>query len=264
MAWGGMSLVLTAFAVGSGMAGYGPFAIVCALLASAIAADYMTGLRNPTGIAERALFFRWLQTHRSPRAGFLFWATLMLAASGEQLLLQDALGNFEAAVYRYGIVYASVHEGEYWRLLMGGLFHSGPAHFLNNYFFLLFVGTLAWGLIGSTQSIVIFGVGCIVGALAQMRFGAAGFDAYFGVSAGIFALHGAPIACAVLDNRLAPKGFLTLLVGIFVISAAGSELLSAKAATAAHMAGFAVGALLAMTMRISASARTRLARREPA
>jgi membrane associated rhomboid family serine protease len=242
--WGALGLILCLTAFLGGARRHLPFAILCFLVTATFLVDYANGLKHPTAVAERALYFRWLQTARSPRTGFAFFVALMVVAGVAQLVLQSRLGSLDAFVEAYGIVFTTVREGEMWRLATGIFIHSGSAHFLSNLFLLALIAPIAWGVVGGVTSTAIFLFACMAGAAAQMQFGTTDFDSYLGVSPGVFALFGVVLVYGAFEKKLLPRGLGWLLAGLVLVSGVGAQLVSGKSASVAHLTGFLLGGVL--------------------
>ncbi|ALV08837.1 rhomboid family protein [Roseateles depolymerans] len=245
--WTGFCLVLIGLALMTRTPRYASYALLFGLVAATIATDYFAALRTASGIGERALFFRWMQTAAAPRVGLVAWSLLLGLSGATQLLLQDRLGSLESVVEQYGIVYSEVlQQGQWWRVLSGSFLHAGLAHYANNAMLLLFTGPIVWGLFGAGRSLIIFASGTVVGPLAQMAFGTPEFDSYLGLSSPVLAMFGLLIASAWRNPRVLPKGFPLTLIGIVTVSVVGAELLSERVASSAHVAGLAVGVLFGL------------------
>lgn len=237
---------LTGFALGLFLLTHskqaGGYAVVLGLMALAMGIDSFRALRDANGLAERALFFFWLQSARSFKVGLVVWVTVLLAAGAIQIVLQEKLGGFEPLIESYGAVYSRITNGQLWRLVSGPFFHSDLPHYLANAALALFIGPLAWALFGPATC-SLFLVGSVAGVAIQMQFGSTIYDSYVGMSAGIFALFGFVVASSVFERKLLPIGFGLICAWIALISTVGTELISAGAATAAHIAGFATGSV---------------------
>jgi hypothetical protein len=203
-------------------------------------------LHNEHGIFERAVFFFWIRTDKCAHNAFIFWVSLMLLVGCFQLLLQYLLGGMDALFHNYGMMYPAVRAGELWRLAIGPFFHYTLLHFFVNLFLLALIGTTAWALRGG-KTVIIFIIGNICGAFAQLTWGGQLFDNYGGVSAGIYALFGFIIASNVLERKLLPKGLGIFLMGLAVVGIASSELLSQNMACVAHLTGAVIGIMIAFT-----------------
>lgn len=215
--------------------------VIVAGVATISGVDYFLYLRSPEVLGKRAQFFFWAHTNKSVRFGFLIWITIMIVAGSIQWIFNNNLG-FDATIERYGLIYTSVKSGELWRLITGPFFHSGPVHFINNALCMLFLGPLLWARIGYI-SLFVFFFGNICAALAPAVLGSTTYDAYLGISGGVFSFFGALITDGILTPGLLPPGLPLLIIGITAISAVGAELLSPNAASLAHVVGLLCGVL---------------------
>ncbi|MBL8510166.1 MAG: rhomboid family intramembrane serine protease [Betaproteobacteria bacterium] len=216
-------------------------------LSLTIYADYRIGWGNVTGASERAKFFSWLQISKVGRLGFAFWSALSILIGVAQWMLFVYFGDWNTVLERFSFVFANFANGEYWRLPIGFIFHGNLIHFLNNAFLLVFIGVISWAILGAKISIGSFLLGNWTSLLAQMIWvnwwGHSG-DACWGMSGGIFSLLGLVVISATFDRQILPKGFLILLVNVFLMTSIVSEILSSRTATVAHIAGFGTGLAL--------------------
>ncbi len=217
--------------------------------AAMFAADLAGPLSSVAGIDERARFVYWFRTRPANRIGVIFWSALITGAGVAQYRLVQRLGGHAAVFHAYGVMYGDVRAGEWWRLLTGPFLHYTPMHFLQNFLFLILVGAVAWAVLGAASSIATFVAGNILGAIAQMQFGAQLYDSVGGVSGGVYALLGLIVVYGALRRGSLPQGLATLVLILAVTGVGMSELASVTTATTAHVAGFisgcAIGALLA-------------------
>jgi membrane associated rhomboid family serine protease len=82
-----------------------------------------------------------------------------------------------------------------------------------------------------------------------MRFGTGSYEAFVGVSGGLFAMYGTVLAAAWFTNRLLPPGMLAVCAAVAVTSLIGASLLSANMANVAHVAGLLFGAASSLIVR---------------
>jgi len=214
------------------------------MMLAAFANDAFGSLGQPRGLTERSQFFFWIQTSRPAKGGLVFWLTFAFLIGTVQLVLQNELGGRDRLLDTYGAVYAHVRSGEYWRVLIGPLFHSGLPHFSINVLLLLVVGPITWAVLGPVSALAFF-IGNAVGMLAQMFFGDGRFDSFLGISPGVFSLLGLLVASATINRSLWPQGFALLCAWSAAISIFAADLLSNRAATTAHIAGIIAGATAA-------------------
>lgn len=212
-------------------------------LGATTAADYYVGLSSRDGLAQRALFFYWLKTNPSARIGFLAWLAIALGVGALQLLLQWQLGGIDETFHRFGTMYSDVRAGQYWRLLSGPYLHYSILHYLNNAILLIFAGTMASTLLGRS-AFIMFVLGNVITAVAQMMLGGTAFDNYGGISGGIYTLLGMLIVAGAGRRQLFAKGLWLLIVNLTILGMVASEALSGHAATAAHLSGLLLGGLV--------------------
>lgn len=217
-------------------------------LAGATAADYYVGLRSRDGLAQRALFFYWLKTDLSAKVGFLAWLTIAIGVGVLQLLLQWQLGGIDDVFHRFGTMYGDVRAGQYWRLVSGPYFHYSIIHYINNSILLLFSGVMASAILGRSVFVMFF-LGNVVAAIAQLILGGAAFDNYGGMSGGVYTLLGILIVAGALRRQLFAKGLWLLIVNLTILGMVASEALSEHTATVAHVSGFLLGGLMGFFYR---------------
>lgn len=229
------------------------FAGVTWMIATISLAERYFGLSDARGLSERTMFFLWLQTARSPRLAALMFGSLGVAAGIGQLLLQQHLGGFDSLIIKYGFYYPSVRDGEWWRIVSMPIFHASAAHFLVNFFQLLSVAPIVWGMVGPVVSMGVFIATAFASGFGQMFLGLdKSAELTLGASGGIFGLMGFIIAMDFLRKSALPKGFGITVLGVAILSIVGAEVLSANVATAAHIVGFVFGGALAACRKRSA------------
>lgn len=222
-------------------------AVIFAAIAATLAADYFGNLRNVRNLTERARFFYWLKVNKTVRVGYLVWLGISTLMGAAQWLL-ELHNSQEDILIQYGLVYDSALSGEWWRFIVGPFFHSGLAHYLNNAISLLFIGPLLWAMFGA-RCLVVFLSGNIVAAAAQKLVGTVDYEAFLGVSGGLYAMVGSLISAAWINRGLLPSGMLLLCVSIAAISAVGASLLSSSTADVAHFSGVLLGISSSLILR---------------
>jgi len=156
-----------------------------------------------------------------------------------QALLQSR-GSLESAVELVGAPFHALRQGEFWRLATGPLLHNGLSHFIGNAVFFLLAAPLAFVLFRGWAVAALF-LANAAGALVQMAVGSPVFDAYLGISPGVFCLMLFVAVAGRMDKVLLPRGMAEMTAAIAVISIVAAEMLSTNAATAAHLTGAAFG-----------------------
>jgi membrane associated rhomboid family serine protease len=222
------------------------FGGVTSLMATVFALDRFAGIDDSRGVTERSTFFFWLQSAHAPRLAFLVFSIVGISAGLTQFFLQNYVGGLEPLVMQYGFYFTSVRSGELWRVFSVPFFHSGLVHFLNNYFLLILVAPIAWGMAGAIRTITVFLGACYVTPFLQMLWAADSFDSYLGASSGIFGMIGLVVGLDLLKKSVLPKGFIFSFFGFAILSVVIAELLSPSAATISHLAGFVIGLLFSL------------------
>ena len=222
-------------------------------LAGALIFDYSAGVGSKAGLAQRAMFFRWLKFDKRSRRGRLIWMGLILAAGCLQILMIERLGSNDLVFQRLGTIYASISSGEYWRFFSGPFLHYSLYHFINNAVLLLLAGTLSYALLGCV-SLAVFFLGNVIAAYVQMNYGGNAFDNYGGFSGGIYSLFGLVIFSGSISRPLMPKGFCLFVANLAVLGILGSQLMSDNSATTAHFAGVFFGVICGVMIKIYVTA----------
>ena len=225
------------------------FVAIFALMAITSWIDAFVSLATLDSLADRVRFSIWIRSFGTAKRGLIFCASCMMLIGAAQVYQQHVLGNRDALLDLYGATYAGIRDGQLWRLVVGPFVHATTVHYINNLVLLLFIGPIAWAMLG-IWSITAFIAGNIVGALFQMCLGSPVFDAYAGISAGLYALFSLLIVSAVLTREFLPKGLATLCCGITMIAIVGAELISVLAATTAHLGGLVAGSVFAVAIYV--------------
>lgn len=205
--------------------------------------DARVVLARPHHLRERAAFFYWLRTLSSARTGGVAFVLALAAMAGVQLFAMAATDGLPGAFHSYGLLYPRVIEGEAWRLLTGAFLHYSAGHFLLNAVLVVTLGALAWAF-HDWGALLIFTVGSVFSMAAQMLLGGQVHDNAAGVSGGAYALGALVLTTAWGRSRTLPPGLALQLLGLIAIGILGSELSSPAAATAAHVGGAFVGAIV--------------------
>jgi membrane associated rhomboid family serine protease len=210
------------------------------LIVVAIAFDALLLLRDTEALKDRARFFCWIQRSPAGRRAAHLWLSLLISLGLLQLILQAHYGGHEQLVLALGAHFESIRSGQYWRTLTGPYFHSGVVHFVNNAILLMFIGPISWSMLGY-KSLIAFALGNAIGVLAQMAFGLGTYDAFLGISPGVFSLFGMVIASGLTQPKRWPHGFILLCTWIALLSLVLSSVLSTNAANVSHIVGLLVG-----------------------
>jgi rhomboid protease GluP len=251
VAWGMLAIFAAIVAYINVRPATGFFSAAFALAALALIFDARQIRNSQHTLFERSLFAAWLKTSKKSRVGLILWIVLLCITGITQLRLNSTLGGWEPAAIKYGAIIKLISAGEWWRIITGPYFHSNVAHFAGNVVMAVYVGPIAFALVG-WRSLIIFFVANSVGAIAFVIFGSSAFEVYMGISPGILALFSTLFAIGVRRPRFLPRGMANFFIAIALVSALGSEALSSSSASAAHIAGILLGVIAGATGWLSA------------
>jgi membrane associated rhomboid family serine protease len=214
-------------------------------LVLAVGTDLLLLARHPDALEDRAKFMCWVQRSRRGRRAATLWLSFLFAMGLLQFVLQTYYGGLKPLILAIGGDYQSIRAGELWRCITGPYFHSGAVHFLNNAFLLVLIGTVSWSMLG-WESLAAFLLGNIAGLVAQLVFGSQSFNAFLGISPGVFALFGCVLASSLVERDRWPRGFPSLCAWLALASAILAQILAKNSGTVSHFTGFLVGFALAL------------------
>lgn len=204
--------------------------------------DYLTIICRLSALKERSLFFIYLYENKLSYG--IFWLLLMLFVGGVQWIGQTALGGFDPFIARFGAVFSSINQGQWWRLLIGPFFHSSLGHWASNLFMLLIAGTIS-NFVSRRLALPVFLLGAIFGAIdATILASYTHSDAYGGVSAGIFALFGMCFAIGLKYPKEFPIGFSLSIISFSILNGILASFASQSTSNSAHLTGFITGCIV--------------------
>lgn len=192
---------------------------------------------------DRTLYFHWMVTNAGPPLAI--GTGFMCACALAQFALQSQYGSLAEFLWHYGLVYEHVAVGDWWRLLVGPLWHSGLVHWATNLALAICALPLACAL-GQRHAYLWFGGAVLTSSLGSFAASAYhGIDATLGVSGGLYGLLGG--ACAAAWNQRAnlPRSLFPWLLAVTLAWIAFPALLSPKSNDIGHLAGTLGGALIA-------------------
>lgn len=192
------------------------------------------------GLEERARFIYWIRHSRKSRVAFA-WALLFSLVLGvTQLLLVHNYGSSTAVIQKYGLVFQDARSGEWWRYISGAYIHADLVHYIGNVSILIPLFAFSW-LLHGRHSIFAFLAGNLTASIFSSLNHFGGFDAFAGISAGVFALFGLIFGC-VLIKRVDYPRFLSLNIAILALfSLLASQFLNGNSLVTTHSVGFLVG-----------------------
>jgi|GEM_PF-1689292 len=208
-------------------------------------ADYKITVADLQSLKSRAKFVNKAYEF----GGLLYsWLTFMLVIGLAQLALMHFYSQDEVYI-QYGAFYESISKGEAWRFLTGPYLHSGFTHWITN----LLVLTLAAPVSATMSrpgSIVAFVLGNIFACIVMYALKLAGLnsvDVYVGVSAGLYAMLGLAMGVAFFGkDRDIQLGFTIAL--FLTMSLVITAVMNPNAANSAHIAGAAIGIVIALSL----------------
>jgi membrane associated rhomboid family serine protease len=165
-----------------------------------------------------------------------------------QCVLQSRYGSLEEFLWYHGLAYAQVARGEWWRLLVGPLWHSNFVHWATNLVLGLCVLPTAWVLGGHRAQAWFLGgmLGSSLASLAASPW--RDVDGTLGVSGGLFGLLGGACAAAWVRRAELPRSLAPWLAVMTLAWFTLPVLLAPKSNDIGHIAGTLGGAALAWAM----------------
>jgi membrane associated rhomboid family serine protease len=239
-------------------------ALISALLLAASPDDAATVARTAVLLALIAAF--WFYNHRvasRDRSTYLEWSIyldwqtrcaganyyLPLAAIGAFGLLQlgFAFGGYDRdfLFYKFGVVFASIDQGEYWRFFIGPFLHAGVAHWALNFVLCLLVLSYLTPY-KNRWSVLLLGYMAIVlsavAVYAQYKWGIGHVtDSFAGVSALIYFACGFTIANATSSKDWYPRRYVSGLAVSTIILLVSPHIVSGNISFVAHATGLFAG-----------------------
>jgi hypothetical protein len=206
------------------------FALVCVVLLAARPNDSFTVARLAALLALIAAF--WLYNYRvasRDQATYLEWSIYLdwqkrfaganyyvpLAVIGAFGLLQlgYAIAGYDrdALFHKFGVVFASIDQGEYWRFLCGPFLHAGAMHWTVNFLLCLLALPYLTPFKNQLRVLLLGYAATVLSAVAVYAQFKSGFgsnhlgDSFAGVSAFIYFVCGFAIANTVANKDWYPR-----------------------------------------------------------
>ncbi|PCJ47150.1 MAG: hypothetical protein COA74_12320 [Gammaproteobacteria bacterium] len=204
--------------------------------------DYKLVTSHIDRLAERGSFI--ILIYQYGKKEFVFWMICMSIFGLVQYMLQVVFGSFDAMMYKLGVVYSNVNNGEWWRLFTGTFFHSSFGHWIVNATTILIIGPIVC-IISRVRGIGVFLLGNVAGATAALitaNLSGMG-DSYVGVSAGIYAMMGWFLCYSKINKTDVPSKLFYTLLNLIVLSILLTYLMMPKSSNSAHIAGIVTGLL---------------------
>lgn len=212
-------------------------------------------LRAKAGLEERARFVYWVRHSGITRSAFVWSVIFSLAIGVGQWLLIRKTGSSLELIQSWGLVFQDARNGETWRYLSGAYLHADLNHYLANIFLFIPTFSLAWLLLGR-HALFAFILGNLFSSLFSSLQIFGDFDAYAGISGGIFALLGLIFARVLFDRLKFPRCLWVNVALVSALTLFASSLLNGRSLLTTHAAGFFVG--LIYYLAIERAARSRI------
>ncbi len=195
---------------------------------------------------ERASFVIWV--YKEGKIDFIIWITVLFLLIASQYVIHFLTGGFEEAIYKAGLIFNNVNNGEWWRLITGPYFHNGLPHWIINMAMLLIIGPII-GTISRIRGLQVFIIGniiCAISALLYANFGFSVYDSYMGVSGGILAMMGWLSGFSLTHKKSVPNMFFISIFTFSLLNIVLAWLMIPNSSNVSHITGFIFGFIWAI------------------
>jgi membrane associated rhomboid family serine protease len=206
--------------------------------------NHRVAARDPAIYRDWAIYLDWQRRF----AGANLRVPLAVIAVFGLLQWGFSLAGYERdfLFHRFGVVFADIDRGEWWRLLVGPFLHASATHWALNFVLCLLVLPYLtpfrnrWGVLLLAYGSVVFSA---VAVFAQSRFGLATIytDSFAGVSALVYFACGFALSNAWRCQDWYPARHASSLFVITLILLASPHVLGDQISFVAHAAGLLVG-----------------------
>jgi hypothetical protein len=201
--------------------------------------DY-TVLRKQNALEERARFIYWIRNDAKVKAAFLSALAFTLGMGGLQWLLAQWCGSTMSTIEAYGLVFDRALSGEWWRFLVGPYLHASITHYVGNASLFPAAFAFSYALIGR-RTIYVFVVANLVVPALSIPWVSGSFDAYAGISSGIFSLFGLTFVHVAINRKEFPYGLAVNIAALSLLSMLASHILIKNSSFVSHALGFLLG-----------------------
>jgi len=209
------------------------------LLALYFIVDY-TILRGENALADRARFLYWIKHDVAVRKVFIFASLASLLMGGGEWLLVQRYGSAVGAIERYGLVFTRALGGEWWRFFVGPYLHAGFFHYISNVSMFAPILAVCWRLCGG-WSLWVFLIVNLMAPIVSMIWVIDLFDAYAGISGGVFSLLGLLFGRVVVGRDFFPRGLSVNILSFTAIALVASNFSNENSLMISHVIGFILG-----------------------
>jgi membrane associated rhomboid family serine protease len=212
-------------------------AILAALISGYWFFQHRVATRDRATFLEWTIFLDWQRRF----AGLNLRLPLAVIAAFGLLQLAAAVAGLDRdfLFYKFGVVFASIDQGEYWRFLIGPFLHASVAHWAMNLAFCLLVLPYLTPFKDQWGVLLIGYAAIVLSAVGAYAFDAA--DSFAGVSALIYYACGFAITNALANKDWYPRQYTTGLVVSTLILVASPHVVSGSISFTAHAIGLLTG-----------------------
>lgn len=201
--------------------------------------DYMI-LLKPFALEERARYIYWVKNNRRIRLAFTIALIFALMVGAFQWTLIRLEGTKNQVISKFGLVFKSVLDGDWWRLVSGPYLHANLLHYLSNIALFAPFFALSYIYLGR-RAIYLFVLSNLLIPMLSAPWIADQFQAYAGISAGIFSLLGGLFLLAASNKNSFPKGFASNILLLSFLVLASSYVMNKNSLLISHVLGFIFG-----------------------
>jgi membrane associated rhomboid family serine protease len=216
-----------------------------ALIAAFWFYNYRVASRDRATYLEWSIYLDWQKRF----AGANYYVPLVVVGAFGLLQLACFAAGYDRDVlfYEFGVVFASIDRGEYWRFLVGPFLHASATHWTLNFVLCLLVLPYLtpyknrWGVLLLGYAATVLSAAAVY-AQFKSGFGSNHLgDSFAGVSAFIYFVCGFAIANTVANQVWYPRRYVSGLAVSTFILLASPHVVNGSISFVAHATGLIVG-----------------------
>lgn len=220
-------------------------AILLTLIAAFWFYNQRVASRDQATYLQWSIYLDW----QSRSAGANYYLPLGVIAAFGLLQLGFSIAGFDRdfLFHRFGVAFAPIEQGEYWRFLIGPFLHAGAGHWTLNFVLCLLVLPYLTPY-RNRMGVLLLGYAAIVlSAVAvygqfEWGFGSnSAVDSFAGVSALVFFACGFTIANAIANPSWYPDKYVSGLAVTSAILLVSPHVVDGNISFVAHATGLLVG-----------------------
>ncbi|MGH8601431.1 MAG: rhomboid family intramembrane serine protease [Gammaproteobacteria bacterium] len=209
------------------------------LLAMYLIFDYLV-LCKGRALEDRARFIYWVRNDLHVRSVFIHAVLISLMLGVIQWALAYWSGSITGAIERFGLVFEHALSGDWWRFFVGAYLHASYAHFLGNASLFAPLFAISYGLCGR-RAVYSFVMANLLVPVLSIPWVMGEFDAYAGVSSGIFSLFGLLSIHVAANRGKYPLGIVINILMLALVSLLASSFFNKNSLLVSHAFGFLFG-----------------------